>query len=150
KGNAIPALPTAALHRTQPARASAVPRSIIADEHHQRAFVESKFLQRREHFADARIQVGHDIAIQAGADLLVELLGRSEWLVRHRMGEVEEERFRRIPSQEINGARRVTPGQRGLHHGILDDLLTVEKLDRPHVIAVKKTEIAVETATRRK
>src|SRR5688572_33181042 len=62
------------------------------------------------------------------------------------MREIEEEGAARVAPNEIECASGVAPRERRLHHGILDHVLALDQLDRPHVIAVKQTEVFVEAA----
>ena len=69
--------------------------------------------------------------------------------MRHGVGEVEEERPVAVPLDEPQRPLGVAPGQGRLHDRVLDHLLAVEQLDRPHVVAVEDAEVLVEAAAGR-
>ncbi len=94
------AFPGAALHAAQSAAAAAEPRAVVAGEEHERALVHAGRLQGIQHRAHAGIQFGHHVAVQSGAALPVVLLGGGQRLVRHGLGEVEEERPRLVALDE--------------------------------------------------
>ena len=99
-----------------------------------------------EHLANARIQFGDHVAVQTGAAFLVVLLRRRQRLVRHGVGEVEEEWLVLVPLDEFQRPIGVALRERRLHDRILDDLFAIDQLHGPHVVAVQNAEVLIEAA----
>ena len=68
------------------------PGPIVAGEEHQRLLVQFQLFQAIENLTNAPIQLGHDIAIQSGAGAAVKVGRRRQRLMRHGVGQVQEER----------------------------------------------------------
>ena len=124
-------------------------------------------IERGEHRADRRIDLGEHVAIKSAGRRAPERLACEERDVRHRMGEVEEERpaivGRGGPLDERDGALGVARRERrlilGRHVGI-DDAIPLDerqrrkrprlrlRVVRPHVVGIRQPEVLVEAVPR--
>ena len=66
--------------------------------------------------------------------------------MRHGVGEIKEERLVLVALDELECPVGVALRQRRLNDRILDDVLAIDELDRPHVVAVENPEVLIETA----
>ena len=148
-GHAIATFPRGGLHSAEAPRVAAKPRTIIASENHQRVLVQMQVLDRRKQLANLLIQFRDDVGVKPFARLLVEFLRTGQWFVRHGVRKVKKEGYIFVTLHEFDSALRVTPGQRGLHHRVLNHLLTFQQMHRPHIVAVGNAEVLVESAPRR-
>ena len=67
-------------------------------------------LQGLQHLAHAPVELGHHIAIQAGAGFLVEFLGRRQGLVGHRVRQIEEKASGLVALDEVSRMQQVHDG----------------------------------------
>ena len=85
-------------------------------------------LSRAEHLADAPVQLGQHVAIEAGAAFLVESLRAGQRLVRHRVSEVQEKRPVAVALDESQRPLGIPPGQRRLNDRVFDLFLAFEQI----------------------
>jgi len=87
------------------------PRSVVAGEHDDRVVGDALVLQRLQHGADGAVDVGQGVGVGRGA-LALEIRRGPERGVRHRGGEVQEERLV-LAGAVMDEAHRAQPLGRG-------------------------------------
>lgn len=90
------------------------PRAVIRGKQDEGVGGDLGGVEGLEDFADRPIEFHHNIAIQAGTRFILELVAAEERHVRHRMGQVKEERPVAVAMNEIDGAFGVPGGELGL------------------------------------
>ncbi len=78
-------------------------RAVVAQEDKECAPIEVVGFQRIKQCPDGSVQFLNGIAIQARVAASAKLLGSGDWHVRHDVGEVQEERFRFVAFDKIDG-----------------------------------------------
>ena len=97
------------------------PRSVVAQEDHNRALVEPELPQRVYDLSNAPVDFLHDIAVDTARAAAGELARGEEWHVRHRVSEIEKERPGRVLADERRRFLRIPPRDRSLIRRPLDD-----------------------------
>ena len=100
------------------------PRAIIRSENHQRIVLNPFFADSPQDFSHAPIQLHHHVSVQALLALSFKLVGNRQRYMRHRMRQIQEERFAvRIPVNEVDRIIRVISRQPRLVRIIADDVI---------------------------
>ena len=106
----------------------------------------SGFVEGAHDFADAPVEFGHHVAVDAARGFAAEAFGGSEGDVRVGMREVEEERGALGVADEFGGCVGVLAGEGGEVGGLFLDLFIAEEDAGRHVVAVGDAEVVVEAA----
>ena len=134
------------------------PRAVVAGEHHQRVVGQPVLVERLEDLADGPVDLHDHVAVEPGLRLPLELVADEQRDVRHRVGDVQEERLVLVRPDELHRPLGVLRGELrlvlGLHVRVGGRLVLDERqrrvalgplgVVRPHVVGVRQAEVRVE------
>ena len=100
------------------------PRAVIRSENHQRIILNPFLTDSPQDFSHTPIQLHHHVSVQALLALSLKLIGNRQRYMRHRMRQIQEERFVIcIPVNEIDRIIRVIGRQPRLVGIIADNII---------------------------